>query len=96
MYSAHIIPERVRYERVYKFINGFLQFVDADLQVLDSDDTSVRAGVRIFESINREYMDWQDILMIVIAALLLLVWVPVLFIAVRRALQADEKNRKVQ
>lgn len=96
MYSAHIIPERVRYERVYKFINGFLQFVDADLQVLDSDDTSVRAGVRIFGSINREYMDWQDILMIVIAALLLLVWVPVLFIAVRRALQADEKNRKVQ
>jgi hypothetical protein len=86
----------VRYERVYKFINGFLQFVDADLQVLDSDDTSVRAGVRIFGSINREYMDWQDILMIVIAALLLLVWVPVLFIAVRRALQADEKNRKVQ
>ncbi len=63
---------------------------------MDSDDTSVRAGVRIFGSINREYMDWQDILMIVIAALLLLVWVPVLFIAVRRALQADEKNRKEQ
>ena len=96
MYSAHIIPERVRYRRVYKFVNGFIQLVDADLQVLDSDDTSVRAGVRIFGSINREYMDWQDILMIVIAALLLLVWVPVLFIAVRRALQADEKNRKEQ
>ena len=63
---------------------------------MDSDDTSVRAGVRISGSINREYMDWQDILMIVIAALLLLVWVPVLFIAVRRALQADEKNRKEQ
>jgi Zn-dependent membrane protease YugP len=41
-------------------------------------------------------MDWQDILMIAIAVLLLLVWVPVLFIAVRRALQADEKNRKEQ
>ena len=36
-------------------------------------------------------MDWQDILMIAIAALLLLVWVPVLFIAVRRALREEDK-----
>lgn len=39
-------------------------------------------------------MDWQDILMIVIAALLLLVWVPVLFIAVRRALLIEKSITK--
>jgi hypothetical protein len=36
-------------------------------------------------------MDWQDILMIVIAALLLLVWLPVLFYSVRKAMRDDEK-----
>lgn len=41
-------------------------------------------------------MDWQDILMIAIAALLLLVWVPVLFIAVRRALREEEKEYKTK
>lgn len=44
----------------------------------------------------RRYMDWQDILMIVIAALLLLVWVPVLFIAVRRALRIEKSKTKQQ
>ena len=41
-------------------------------------------------------MDWQDILMIAIAALLLLVWVPVLFIAVRRALRIEKSKTKQQ
>lgn len=44
----------------------------------------------------RRYMDWQDILMIAIAALLLLVWVPVLFIAVHRALREEEKEYKTK
>lgn len=41
--------------------------------------------------ITRVNMDWQDILMIVIAALLLLVWLPVLFYSVRKAMRDDEK-----
>ena len=57
---------------------------------MDSDDTSVRAGVCIFGPVNCEYMDWQDILMIAIAVLLLLVWVPLLFISVRKALREGE------
>lgn len=63
---------------------------------MDSDDTSVCAGVRIFGSINREYMDWQDILMIAIAVLLLLVWVPLLFFSVRKALREEEKEYKTK
>lgn len=35
-------------------------------------------------------MDWQNILIIVIAALLLLVWVPALIISVRRTLRKDD------
>ena len=35
-------------------------------------------------------MDWQNILIIVIAVLLLLVWVPALIISVRRTLRKDE------
>lgn len=40
-------------------------------------------------------MNWQDILMIAVAALLLLVWLPLLFFAVRKALKKD-KNEKTQ
>ena len=40
-------------------------------------------------------MHWQDILMIAIAALLLLVWLPLLFFAVRKAIKKnDNKNTK--
>ena len=39
-------------------------------------------------------MDWQDILMIAIAALLLLVWVPALFFAVRKALRNKDIDNK--
>lgn len=41
-------------------------------------------------------MHWQDILMIAIAALLLLVWLPLLFFAVRKAIrkERDEQNKK--
>ena len=35
-------------------------------------------------------MDWQDIVMLVITALLLFVWVPVLIISVRRALRKKD------
>ena len=54
-----------------------------------------RARVYLW-SLECENMEWQDILMIVIAALLLLVWVPVLFIAVRRALREEEKEFKTK
>ncbi len=37
-------------------------------------------------------MDWQNILIIVIAVLLLLVWVPALIISVRRTLRKDNEN----
>jgi hypothetical protein len=40
-------------------------------------------------------MDWQTILEIVIAALLLLVWLPALIISVRKVLrEAKDKNNK--
>ena len=35
-------------------------------------------------------MDWQTILMIVFSALLLFVWLPLLIIAVRKALRQDK------
>lgn len=35
-------------------------------------------------------MDWQTILMIVIAALLLFVWLPILVISVRRTLRKNQ------
>jgi hypothetical protein len=41
-------------------------------------------------------MDWQDILMIAIAVLLLLVWVPLLFFSVRKALREEEKEYKTK
>ena len=41
-------------------------------------------------------MDWQDILMIAIAVLLLLVWVPVLVVAVRKALLEEKKEYKTK
>ena len=37
-------------------------------------------------------MDWQNILMIVIAALLLLVWLPALVISVRKTLKQTNGN----
>lgn len=36
-------------------------------------------------------MDWQNILMIAIAAVLLLVWVPALIFAVRKALRKEDR-----
>ena len=54
-----------------------------------------RARVYLW-SLECENMEWQDILMIVIAALLLLVWVPVLFIAIRRALRIEKSKTKQQ
>jgi len=40
-------------------------------------------------------MDWQDILMIVIAALLFLVWLPVLFYSVHKALRNEERHSRL-
>ena len=38
-------------------------------------------------------MSWQEILMIVIAALLLLVWLPLLVFSVRRTLREERRSR---
>lgn len=38
-------------------------------------------------------MSWQEILMIVIAALLLLVWLPLLVLSVRRTLREERRAR---
>ena len=38
-------------------------------------------------------MSWQEILMIVIAALLLLVWLPLLVFSVHRALREERRAR---
>ena len=38
-------------------------------------------------------MSWQEILMIVIAALLLLVWLPLLVFSVRRTLREERRAR---
>ena len=37
-------------------------------------------------------MDWQTILMIVIAALLLFVWLPILIVSVRRTLRKSRQT----
>ena len=38
-------------------------------------------------------MDWQNILIIIIAALLLFVWLPALVISVRKVLQREKEER---
>lgn len=38
-------------------------------------------------------MDWQEIVMIVVTALLLLVWLPALIISVRKVLLKEKKNQ---
>lgn len=40
-------------------------------------------------------MDWQTILMIVIAALLLFVWLPILIVSVRRTLRKSRNDNKI-
>jgi hypothetical protein len=40
-------------------------------------------------------MDWQTILMIVIAALLLFVWLPILVVSVRRTIQKSRNDNKI-
>jgi hypothetical protein len=41
----------------------------------------------------KDIMDWQTILMIVVAALLLFVWLPILIISVRRTLRKSRNNQ---
>lgn len=38
-------------------------------------------------------MDWQNILIIIIAALLLFVWLPALVISVRKVLRREKEER---
>ena len=38
-------------------------------------------------------MDWQEIVMIVVTALLLLVWLPALIISFRKVLLKEKKNQ---
>ncbi len=40
-------------------------------------------------------MNWQTILMIVIAALLLFVWLPILVVSVRRTIQKSRNDNKI-
>lgn len=41
-------------------------------------------------------MDWQNIVMIVVTALLLFVWLPALIISVRKVLRNDKMKQIVQ
>lgn len=54
--------------------------------------SSIRKMLGTFAVDKIHPMDWQNILIIVIAVLLLLVWVPALIISVRRTLRKDNEN----
>ena len=49
--------------------------------------------VTLFHKNYKGIMDWQTILMIVVAALLLFVWLPILIVSVRRTLRKSRNNK---